>query len=296
MPAANTDYFTKIADPGNATTLAAPGHSIGGTTINVDSTALMPTTTGIFFAIDTTTLVNGVETRVAGTYTVWEGTVASATSISNMVLKYGTDQNYSAGASTRVYVLPTAARENQLVDGLLVSHDQDGTLKAGAVDNAACLASDVVETAKIKDAQVTNAKLSTTAGDIGGAWKDWVPTATNFDTAKATLNWAKYSVVGKTLHFKIKYTLTNTAVGTDPRFTLPVTISTDGNIIGSSTLVDSGTTAYTGYTTIYDGTNITVKAHHVQGSYIDQGQVSASAPFTWTSGDSLYLDGACEIA
>ena len=29
-----------------------------------------------------------------------------------------------------------------MVDGLLVSHDQDGLLKAGTVDNAAVLASD----------------------------------------------------------------------------------------------------------------------------------------------------------
>jgi hypothetical protein len=275
MAANSADYFTKVGAPGTATTMTAPGHTTGGTSISVVSTANYPTTTGVIFAIDTVTIVNGKEVRDVGSYTEWEGTVGGATTLENMVLRLGTDQNYPAGSTTRVYIPVTTSQNDRMVDGLLVSHDQDGTLKAGIVDNT---------------------KLSTTAGDIGGAWKDWVPTATNFDTAKATLNWAKYSVVGKTLHFKIKYTLTNTAVGTDPRFTLPVTISTDGNIIGSSTLVDSGTTAYTGYTTIYDGTNITVKAHHVQGSYIDQGQVSASAPFTWTSGDSLYLDGACEIA
>jgi len=57
-----------------------------------------------------------------------------------------------------VIIKPTTQWENKMVDGLLVSHDQDGTLKAGAVDNAAVLATDVVETAKIKDAAVTPAK------------------------------------------------------------------------------------------------------------------------------------------
>jgi hypothetical protein len=46
------------------------------------------------------------------------------------------------------------------MDGLLVSLDQDGTLKSGAVDVAAVLASNVVTTAKINDAAVTAAKVS----------------------------------------------------------------------------------------------------------------------------------------
>ena len=60
-----------------------------------------------------------------------------------------------------VVIRPTTDWANNVADVLLVSHDNDGTLKAGAVDNAAVLASDVVETAKIKDANVTNAKLAT---------------------------------------------------------------------------------------------------------------------------------------
>jgi hypothetical protein len=129
MVAASTDKFCKVGLPGNATTLAAPGHATGGTSINVDSTSLWPTDTGVIFAIDTTTLISGVETRNTGSYTVWEGVVTGATSIGSMVLKYGTDQNYSAGATTRVYVLPTSARENLFVDGILIEHDQDGTHK-----------------------------------------------------------------------------------------------------------------------------------------------------------------------
>jgi len=171
MAAANTDYFTKVGSPGQATTMSAPGHSIGGTSINVDSTSLWPTDTGVIFAIDTTTLVSGVETRVAGTYTVWEGVVSSATSVGSMVLLSGTDQNYAAGATTRVYILPTSARENRMVDGLLVSHNQDGTLADGAVDDVAVLADNVVETAKIKDSNVTTAKIadsSVTLAKING--------------------------------------------------------------------------------------------------------------------------------
>ena len=127
MAAAETDFFTKVGSPGTATTLSAPGHTIGGTSITVISTTNWPTTTGVVFAMDTFTLVNGVEVRDVGSYTEWEGIVASSTSITNMVLRYGTDQNYAAGTTTRVYIPVSSSRENRLVDGMLVEHDQDGT-------------------------------------------------------------------------------------------------------------------------------------------------------------------------
>ena len=57
-----------------------------------------------------------------------------------------------------VIIKPTTQWADEVATVLEVSHDDDGTLKTGAVDNAAVLASDVVETAKIKDAAVTPAK------------------------------------------------------------------------------------------------------------------------------------------
>lgn len=133
MAAAATDYLTHVGSPGTATTLAAPGHTIAGASITVGSTSNWPTDTGAIFAMDTVKLVNGVETRVAGTYTEWEAVVSSATSITGMVLRYGTDQNYPAGSTTRVYIPVSSSRENRLVDGLLVAHNQDGTHKANMV-------------------------------------------------------------------------------------------------------------------------------------------------------------------
>lgn len=183
MAAASTDFLTHVGSPGSATTLAAPGHSIAGTAITVVSTSNWDTTTGQIFAMDTVSLVNGVYVRDAGSYTEWEGVVASATSITSMVLRYGSDRNYSAGSTTRVYIPVASSRENRLVDGLLVSLDQDGTLKAGAVDNAAALASNVVTTAKILDGNVTYAKLLSTI--FGGQ----VLTYTNTGNGAGTANY-----------------------------------------------------------------------------------------------------------
>jgi len=178
MAASISDYFTHLGTPGSATSLAAPGHTIGGTTFNVDSTSLWPTDTAVIFAVDTT--VSGV--RVAGTYTVWRGLVTSGTAITSCTLMYGTDQNYSAGTTTRVYILPTTSRENRLVDGILVGHNQDGTHKT-----------DTVTTASILGNAVTTAKLST---ELQKGWENAYGTTTFPAPSTVTANGNRsYSLV-----------------------------------------------------------------------------------------------------
>lgn len=130
MAASATDYFTKVGNPGTATTLDAPGHTIGGTSITVISTSNWPTGTGVVFAMDATTIVDGTETRTVGTYTEWEGVVASATSITGMVLRYGTDQNYTAGTSSRVYIPVAGSQNDRMVDGLISA----GLTQTGGMD------------------------------------------------------------------------------------------------------------------------------------------------------------------
>jgi len=130
---ASTDFFCRVGT-GTATTLAAPGHAIAGTTFNVGSTAAYPTTTGVFFAVDTFDTLTGK--RVPGSYTVWQGDVINSTTLSGCVLRFGTDQNYTAGSTTRVYMPINNARENRLVEGLLISHSQDGKLLPAAVQTA----------------------------------------------------------------------------------------------------------------------------------------------------------------
>lgn len=156
MAAATTDKFKKVG-ASTVTSLAAPGKAIGATSITVGSTTNYPLDTGVVVAIR---VVDTAGALVSGTYTEWNAIVTSATSLTlDPTPAYGSDQVYAAGSSTQVYISVAANAHNQMVDGLLVAHDQDGTLKAGAVDNAAVLADDVVETAKIKDGAVSTAKL-----------------------------------------------------------------------------------------------------------------------------------------
>lgn len=126
MAASVNDKLLKVGTPGTATTLSAPGYTSGGVTINVVSTTGWPTDTLVAFAIDTATVVNGVEVRVAGTYTEYVGIVTSATAIASMTLTYGTPQSYAAGALTRVYIPVSSTRENYIVNWGTLEHTQTG--------------------------------------------------------------------------------------------------------------------------------------------------------------------------
>ncbi len=128
MAASANDLFMEVGDPGTATTLSAPGYIAGGTSMTVGSTSNWPTATGVIFAVDEAEIVDGEEVRVDGTYNEFEGTVASATGITNVDWVRGVgDRNYSAGALTRVYIVVSAERENRLAQGMLVEHSQTGT-------------------------------------------------------------------------------------------------------------------------------------------------------------------------
>lgn len=127
--AGNADnLLLKIGDPGSATTLDA-NYTAGDTTVTVASTANWTTTgEGVIFAMDMAEVVNGVERQIAGTYNEFEGTVASATSITNVDWVRGAgDTDYDAGALTRVYIPVSAERENRIVDWGSVDHSLNGT-------------------------------------------------------------------------------------------------------------------------------------------------------------------------
>jgi hypothetical protein len=136
------DYFLRVGKPGTATTLSSPGYTTGDTSITVGSTANWPTTTKVAFAIDRAEIIAGEEVQIAGTYTEWTGQVTGATTIGSMVLSSdspNSDQNYSAGSLTRVYIPVSATRENKLVEGILQHANQDGTLITQAVRDALSL-------------------------------------------------------------------------------------------------------------------------------------------------------------
>jgi hypothetical protein len=146
MPA-NTDKFMYVG-LSTATTLSAPGYTAGNTSITVGSTTNWPTASGVTFAIDTVTIVNGEEVQDAGSYNEFVGTVATGTTITNVDWVDGAgDTDYSAGSTTRVYIPVSKTRENRLVEGMLVEHDQDGT--HGAITGSSATLTGTVQGATV---------------------------------------------------------------------------------------------------------------------------------------------------
>lgn len=124
MSASADDYFHKVGRS-TATTLSAPGYTVGNTSINVASTTNWPTSTGVTFAIDET---DSDGNRISGTYNVFRGAVSGATQVNNLTYVGGdANRDYSAAATTRVYILVSSYRDNRFTDGILVEHNQDGT-------------------------------------------------------------------------------------------------------------------------------------------------------------------------
>lgn len=203
-------YFS-VAKEGFATTTSAPVAS-GATTVQLSSVAGYSNGDTVVLVID----AGDVAKKQAFTGTVDTG----GTQITNVVWTEGANTSHIIGAPVIDYV--TASHQSMTTKGLLVSHDQDGTLKAGAVDGAGVLASNVVETAKIKDGAVTPEKLSTSPTGFGLQ-----------EIARTTLSSASDTITVSSIPTK-KYL-----------FIKAVLIPTGGNITGTLKLNNDTGTNYT---------------------------------------------------
>lgn len=222
----------------------------------------------------------------------------SGTNIINVIWTEGTNQSHVAGATVADYV--TATHYEALIKGLLVSHDQDGTLKAGAVDNAAALASDVVTTAKILDGNVTTAKILdsnvTPAKLLAGtgttwAWTTYTPTYTN--VSGGTTNYAKYIQIGKTVHVRVKYTLAGAGISGAITISLPVAAHADyvsasvEPFNGSAVFRKTPATAasFTGVVRWASSTTVVLRVLDASGTSLQEVSTSSTLPHTWANTD-----------
>lgn len=117
---------------------------------------------------------------------------------------------------------PTAAKWNQL--GTNDAGFKDGT----NIDNLA------ITGAKIADGAITNAKLSTAADELGAAWKAWTPTISNSaGSISATINWAKYMRIGKTIIWNASISISSVSANGDLGVTAPVASRVSGQFAGA---------------------------------------------------------------
>ena len=153
----------------------------------------------------------------------------------------------------------------------------------------------------IQDGTIGNNHLSTTAGDIGGAWTSWTPTWTNLTVGNGTVT-AKYTKIGKTIHFRITYTHGSTSsMGSNPTFTLPVThvsYTTPGSYlqIGYGECYDNGVAGYNAAIRLNSTTVCQIYVLNGATSIVQPTAITSTAPFTWGTGDGFAVCGTYESA
>ena len=126
-----TNFFPS---PQNGFTTTTSGSvSSGATSVGLNSVAGYSNGQVATFVIDPT------NTNKKQTFT---GVIdTSGLQVTSVVWTAGTNQSHTLGATVVDYT--TATHLQQMTKGILTHADQDGTLKAGAVDNAAVVASGI---------------------------------------------------------------------------------------------------------------------------------------------------------
>ena len=124
MAANINDKFSKVSTGVRPKTTAVAGvRAPSGTTLTCDDLTGWTTDTAVHFV---TYKADAQGKVVAGSQTDFKG-IVSGNSIINLTITGGNDNGNAVGDI--VQALPTAAYAKDLADGLLVAHNQDGSLK-----------------------------------------------------------------------------------------------------------------------------------------------------------------------
>ena len=151
MAASITDTVSKYSNGSQPlpTQLSAEKTS-GATTASISAATGWDTSTVKFVRMYQTEVVNGQTVPDQSTICFYKATL-SGTTLSDLTLVWsatGSDQTYPAGSTVDLSV--SAGYTDALASNILTHADQDGTLKAGAVDVAGVLASNVVTYPKLE--------------------------------------------------------------------------------------------------------------------------------------------------
>jgi hypothetical protein len=146
------------------------------------------------------------------------------------------------------------------------------------------------------DLVLTAASGEATGLKYTGGYTAWTPTWGNLTIGNATVT-ARYSQVGKTVKFDINviFGSTTSITGSYPSFTLPVALAKSSALISAQWL-DVGTQRY--FNTWYMDTSSVAYCitANVAGTYPIEAAISATVPFTWTTGDQMLISGIYEVA
>lgn len=130
-----------------------------------------------------------------------------------------------------------------------------------------------------------------------GAWQSWTPTWSGLTLGNATVV-AKYTRIGRTIHFRLSYVHGSSSTMGNHTFTLPVAAHADyagQHPMGIVDISDAGTANYGG--TLWWVSSTTVRPVSDNGAANGQrALITSSAPFTWVATDAYRCSGTYEAA
>ena len=174
-----------------------------------------------------------------------------------------------------IVIRPTTEWANNIATVLAVAHNLDGTLKDGII---------------------TNAKLASWAGEIGGSWLPYVPALTNITLGNGTID-AKFSRHGKLVFFNVQIVFGSTTSITAawPTFGLPILPTGAGWC--TQKFLDSGITNYFGGYGIAPGVwAVNLVAANTSSTYLQEAGISPTTPHIWAVNDVINAYGYYEAA
>jgi hypothetical protein len=126
----------------------------------------------------------------------------------------------------------------------------------------------------------------------------WTPTWTNLTIGNATQT-GRYKRSDGWCDISLTVTLgSTTTVGTDPQFTLPVaTAGMPAGALSVAALDLSPIARYVGSHAAVGaaGTTVDLSILAASGSYAQFAAITASVPFTWATGDVIYVSGRFQM-
>lgn len=142
-------------------------------------------------------------------------------------------------------------------------------------------------------------KIEDLSDFVEDAWSDWTPTLTNLTLGSGAVI-ARYKQMGKTVHYRFRFILgAGSAVGTSPRFTLPVApvaspaYVTFNDPMGDAQLADTGTANRRGSIILSSGSTVEIYSYSTTGVLT---VITAAVPHGWASTDVIAAQGVYESA
>jgi hypothetical protein len=133
----------------------------------------------------------------------------------------------------------------------------------------------------------------------GSAWTSWTPTWTNLTVGLGT-NTGFYKQIGKTVYFRVYFSYgSGSSVGTNPTLTLPATSVDYVNgytQIAVGTAWDNGGSIFDIFALWLSTTSCVLLAKTAGGSYVSHANLTATVPLTFSTGDTIALQGFYEAA